>query len=99
MRPGWASEIFFDQFDRTLKDLGPVELLGMTPRRPAHGPATGFISEERFDGPGDGGLILPVNDKARFAMHDGIGLTSGASTPDNLVGATIRRLSVLANGA
>ncbi|MDA1185013.1 MAG: 4-hydroxy-3-methylbut-2-enyl diphosphate reductase [Acidobacteria bacterium] len=28
-----------------------------------------------------------------------IGLTSGASTPDNLVGATIQRLSVLANGA
>ena len=28
-----------------------------------------------------------------------IGLTSGASTPDNLVGATIRRLDLLANEA
>ena len=28
-----------------------------------------------------------------------IGLTSGASTPDNLVGAAIRRLTLLANGA
>ena len=28
-----------------------------------------------------------------------IGLTSGASTPDNLVGTAIRRLDELANGA
>jgi len=27
-----------------------------------------------------------------------VGLTSGASTPDNLVGAVIRRLDELANG-
>jgi 4-hydroxy-3-methylbut-2-enyl diphosphate reductase len=30
--------------------------------------------------------------------HLTVGLTSGASTPDNLVGAVIRRLDQLANG-
>ena len=30
--------------------------------------------------------------------HVRVGLTSGASTPDNLVGAVIRRLDELANG-